>query len=145
MFQQSNVTWPNKSYIVTVTVFGNLCEEKSTAVIRGEVSVLPPVRATPCHSVCHGQKTFTQQVFVLKNNHRDSQPSWLPTKTSVNFPPENMIINSQPVRLSGGLRGKKTHRHHHHDAYHQASLGAAVHLYSGDAWLCVNNQQPRIG
>ena len=43
---QSNVTWPNKSNVVTVTVFGNVYEEKYTADIRGVASVLPPVLPT---------------------------------------------------------------------------------------------------
>ena len=46
---QRNVTWPNKSNVMTVTVFGNLYEEKDTTDIRGEASVLPPVLLTLCH------------------------------------------------------------------------------------------------
>ena len=44
MFQKA--TWTNKSNIVTVTVFGNLYEEKNTADMSGEapalLSILPP-------------------------------------------------------------------------------------------------------
>ena len=45
---QSNVTGPNNTNVVTVTIFGNLYEEKNTAVICGEapvtLHVLPTLR-----------------------------------------------------------------------------------------------------
>ena len=41
---QSNVTRPDKSNVVTVTVFGNLYEEQNTADIPGEVSVQVALR-----------------------------------------------------------------------------------------------------
>ena len=51
---QSNITWPNKSNIVTVTVFGNLYEEENAADRCGEASVLPPVIPSLRHiSIIH--------------------------------------------------------------------------------------------
>ena len=48
-FPQSSITGPNNSNVLTVTVFGNLYEEKNTADISGEAPVLPPVLLTICH------------------------------------------------------------------------------------------------
>ena len=45
---ESNVTWPNNSNVVSVTVFGNLYE-KNTTDISGEASVLQPVLPTIHH------------------------------------------------------------------------------------------------
>ena len=47
VYGQFNVTWPNKSNIVTVV--GNFYEEKNTAVVGGAASVLLPVLPTLRH------------------------------------------------------------------------------------------------
>ena len=80
-FPQSNVTWPNKSNIVTVTFFGNLYEEKEFHSCTRR-SVGPPNRPTdsssqfcPKISVRHRQRTLTHWVPVMKMYTCDSQSS----------------------------------------------------------------------
>ena len=48
-FPQSNVTWLNKSNIVTVIVFGNLYRKENTTAVCGEASDLPPILPTLRH------------------------------------------------------------------------------------------------
>ena len=85
-------TGPNNSTVVTVIVFGNLYEEKIQQLytyISACPLVCPPVFPLVCpptfptnsssyfclkSDVCHGQKTLTHQVLVLKKNHCDCQP-----------------------------------------------------------------------
>ena len=75
---QSNITWPNKRNVVIVTVFGNLYEENNK-----RESVLPHVLPTLRHisgqktASDNSNKTLTHQVFVMKINHCDRQPSRL--------------------------------------------------------------------
>ena len=66
---QSTITEANDGKIVTVTVavFGNLYEEKNTAAVCGEASVLLSVlpekqRLSPAKNA----ETLTHQVFVMK-------------------------------------------------------------------------------
>ena len=81
--QSDNDTGPSidESNVITVTVFGNLYEEKKSHSCTWW-SVRPPVcpknsssHFCPKNSVCHQQKTLTHWVFVMKINHRDRQPS----------------------------------------------------------------------
>ena len=63
---------------MTVTVFGNLYEEKNTTALHGEASVLLSVLPTLRHISVRKQRLFltlTHQVFVMKINHHDGQPS----------------------------------------------------------------------
>ena len=86
---QSTVTWPNKRNVVTVTVFGNLNEEKNTADIREEASVLLPVIPTLHHISARKTASVTGKYFNSPSVCDENQPprwSALRTKTSVNFP-----------------------------------------------------------
>ena len=79
-------------------------------------------------------KNFNSWVFVMKINHCNSQSSWL--RLQWTFPHKTTSVPaSEGARLTGGHRGNtfKTHRCHHHDMYHFASLGAtapALHVNS---------------
>ena len=82
---QSNVTGPNKSYVVTVTVFGNLYEEKKyhSYVEKRPFSCLSYQQSLKLFGTFlpekpyHRQKTLTHRVFVMKTNHCNAQPSGL--------------------------------------------------------------------
>ena len=79
---QSNVTEPNNSNVVTVTVFGNLGEEKKIHRYTWR-SVCPPACPTdssshfcPKNSVSHPQKTFAHQVPPSHKWVRQLQVHW---------------------------------------------------------------------
>ena len=149
-----NVTEPNKSNTVTVTVFSNLYEKSCRYTWR---SVCPPVCPTdslshfyPKNSVCHRQKTLTHRVFVMKINHGDGQHSRL--RLQWTFPRGNSL---RPTRLTGGTLWKHLEITLTSSSwwYRHASLGAAAPAFCvnswrfvfGDASLCVNLHRWRIG
>ena len=79
---------------VTLTVFCNLYEEKNTSDIPREASVLPSVLLTPLKTFLPEKQRLSpaknfSQVFVLEKITAMVSPP--PTKTSVNFPPENSL------------------------------------------------------
>ena len=104
-FPQSNLTWPNKSNVVTV--FDSFYEGKNTTAVRGEASVLPPVLPTLCHTSARkiasvtGKNFNSQSVCVEKKNGHDGQPSRLrlqwtfPRKTSSG--PASDRVRQHPV------------------------------------------------
>ena len=89
------MTGPNKSNVVTVTVFGNLYEEKNTSDIRGEASVLLSVLLTVLLTVLLSVLlTFLPVMSPAKNFNSPSvcdENKALQTETLVNFPPENSL------------------------------------------------------
>ena len=86
---QSNITWPNKSNIVTVTVFGNLYEEKKYYSCTWR-SLCPPANSEkPWKTASVTGKSFNSSSVCDEN--KSLRPSVLPTGTSVNFPPENSL------------------------------------------------------
>ena len=86
---QSNVTWPNKSDVATVTVFGNLYEEKNMQIyvekcLSSCLSSCPTDSSShfcPKNSVCHRQRSHRVFVMRKKNTMIVSPPdrdfSWL--------------------------------------------------------------------
>ena len=66
---QSNVTWPNKSNLVTVTVFGNLYEEINTVAVPGGASVLLSVswvRESDWQGGHRGNTLKTHDVIIMR-------------------------------------------------------------------------------
>ena len=106
------LTWPNKSNVVIVTLFGNSYVEKNTADIRGEASVLSPVRKTA---------SVNSKNFNSPSDCDENKSLWrsvLRTETSVNFPPENGLRpcewGSQIDRGHQENTLKTRQRYHHH-------------------------------
>ena len=73
---QSNVTWPNKSNVVTNCLWQLIWGKKYRRYTWGRFC---PTDSSshfcPKNSVCHRQNIFTQRVFVMNINRRDGQSS----------------------------------------------------------------------
>ena len=120
-FPQSNVTEPNNSNVVAVTVSGNLYEEKNTTDIRREASVLPTLRhISAWKSASVTGKTLTYRVFMMNLSHSDHQLSgprlqWtflqktasIPTSESDSFHFKN--LTSSLSRMFGGSGSQSHH------------------------------------
>ena len=101
-FPQSIVTWPNKSNVVAVTVFGNLDEENkyhSCSWRSFHPPVCPPTRPTDISAkkrrLSPAKHFNSPSVF---DENKSLWPSALLTKTSGNFPPENNLHPREWVR-----------------------------------------------
>ena len=105
---QSNLTWPNKSNTVTVTIFGSLYKKKNAA----DIGIRPPVYSPTCPTdssshFCPKKQHLslaTHRVFIMKINHCHGQPSG--PRRQWTFPQKVASIPmSERVRLTGGMLG----------------------------------------
>ena len=136
------------SYVVTVTVFGNLWGKKYRRY--SWESICPPARHISAQKTVSVtvEKTLTHWVFVMKINHCDSQPSW--PRLQWTLPPENSLrLLSEGVRLTGGHQGNilKKHRRHH-VVYHHTSLGSVnswQFVYKVELLRSENHHRRRFG
>ena len=133
---QSNVTGPNKSNVVTVTFLINLYEEKNSADIRGEGSVLLPV--LPALPLPEKQRLSPAKSFNSSICDENKSPSW--PRLQRTFSQKTAFVSWMRELDWQGRHGGNTmikHRHHHYDVYCHASLGAAVPAFCVNSWRFV--------
>ena len=88
-YPQSNVTWPNKRDVATVTVFGNIPQIYMVKHPSSLLSYQLFITFLPEKQHLSLAKTFNWWNVCDKN--KSQQPSALRNKTSVNFPLENSL------------------------------------------------------
>ena len=89
---------------MTVTAFDNVYEEKNTADIGGEASVLPPV--LPTLSVHEKQgPSPAKKLNSQSDENKSPRRSALRTETSVNFPPKSAFVSQRGSKIDGGTQG----------------------------------------